>query len=60
MKLSEAIKEIQNECDEHPACLHLPYYLALHLGIEAMKRIEEQHHTNFQIEDKLLPGETEE
>lgn len=40
MTIDEAIKELQDEVDEHPQCGELPYYKALKLSIEIMQYIQ--------------------
>lgn len=59
MQIDEAIKELQDEICEHPAARDLPYYKALKLGIEALKRVQGQRAWYDTYALDLLPGETE-
>jgi hypothetical protein len=59
MTIDEAVAEMQNEIDEHPSCGELPYYKALKLGIEALKRHKWNRTHSFIKISHLLPGETE-
>ncbi len=61
--LDEAIKEGQQWLSGHPHLAGLKPYLAIRLGIEALKRIQGARHALMQfgqsVPNDLLPGETQ-
>lgn len=58
MTLDEAINELQNQCWVPNTDFQKPEYQARALGIEALKRINNQRSTHAWKPDTLLPGET--
>ena len=60
MTIDEAIKRLQNELNHGFRCGYEDLDKAQRLGIEALKRLQEQRSRTIIDEDDLLPGETEE
>ena len=60
MDIPEAITILQRAVDNKPVIPHSELHIAERLGIEALKLIEQHPTIRFFLEDKLLPGETEE
>lgn len=59
MTLDEAIKILIFRLNETESYIEIDERDAIHLGIEAMKRVKLQHDPAGCTTERLLPGETE-
>ena len=58
MNLEKAIETLTKEYERWKVCNQWDYCIALKLGIEALKRLEEDRRDNPHTAWLLLPGET--
>lgn len=59
MKLSKAIEILELNYQAQPRSWYKDYFAALKMGIEAMKRIDDQRNGKVLPYDRWLPGETD-
>ena len=60
MTIDEAIAEQEEFLEDNPHEQYFPWGKGMKLGIEALKRVQEDEYRGTEVPRELLPGETEE